>query len=196
MSDVVGLPDESQGSGLQNQTPAWLYGAMIVAAIGGGWTAVAIAIVPSLGLDWSFWILLFFAAPFYEEALKPLGVYYVFLAWPHIALSRWQIVGLAAIGGLTFALLESYMYVERFPEGGADYVLFRFTAPVFMHVVTSSLTGAGLTPGIFGQLWRGRVPASTRRAYFTAVAVHTIYNVTVLLLAVIGVREFIEQTDR
>ena len=142
------------------------------------------------------WLLLFFAAPFYEEALKPLGVYFIFLRWPHIDLSRIQIALLSAAGGLTFAFVESWLYIDAYPDEGNDFVLFRFTAPVVMHVSSSFVLGLGLTPTIFGQLWRGPIRASTRQAYFSAVGIHAAFNVTVLLLAIVGARELVEQTGQ
>jgi hypothetical protein len=112
-----------------------------------------------------------------------------------VSLSRLRIASLAAVGGLTFGLVESWLYVDAYPEGGAVFVLFRFTAPVAMHIAASFIFGLGLTPTIFGQLWSGRVPGRTRQAYLTAVGIHAAYNLTVLLLAVVGARELAEQTS-
>jgi hypothetical protein len=196
MRDIVQASVDVSGQGQGQKAPAWLYFSMLVAAIGGGWTAVAIAILPALGTGASVWLLLFFVAPFSEEALKPLGVYFIFLRWPHVVLSRIQIALLAAAGGLTFAFVESWLYLDAYPDEGNDFVVFRFTAPIAMHVVSSFVLGLGLTPNIFGQLWRGPVPASTRQAYFSAVGIHATYNITVLLLAIVGARELVEQTGR
>jgi len=196
MPDVLGGDAGVSSAERGDNAPRWLYGAMLIAAIGGGWTAVAIAILPALGAGAPVWLLLFFAAPFYEEALKPLGVYFIFLRWPHIGLSRIHVALLAAVGGLTFAIVESWLYIDAFPDEGNDFVLFRFTAPVVMHVLSSFILGLGLTPAIFGQLWRGPVPASTSRAYFSAVGIHAAYNITVLLLAIVGARELVEQTGQ
>jgi RsiW-degrading membrane proteinase PrsW (M82 family) len=172
-------------------TSIWLSAALVIAAIGGGWLAVTIAILPGLDGESALWLLLFLVAPFYEEALKPLGVYFAFVRWPHVALSRVQIASLAAIGGLTFGLIESYLFVDGHPEEGSNYVLFRFTAPVLMHVTASFIMGLGLRREAFSRPWR--ISFATREAYYTAVGVHLAYNIAVVVLAVIGVRELVER---
>jgi RsiW-degrading membrane proteinase PrsW (M82 family) len=195
MHEEIGRDLESEPSVLEGPS-RWVFAGMLVAAVGGGWLAVTIAILPGLGIESGLWVLLFFLAPFYEEALKPLGVYYVFLRWPHIAISRIQIAVLAAVGGLTFALIESWLYVDGHPEQGDGYVLFRFTAPVVMHVFASFVIGLGLKPGIFMRPWRrNRISSDSRDAYLTAVGIHMAYNIAVVLLAVAGVRELVERSS-
>ena len=174
--------------------PPWWSAALVIAALGGGWVAAAIALLPGLVGSDVILILLFLAVPFYEEALKPLGLYFVFLRWPRVTLSRLQAAGLAAAGGLSFAVIESWVSVDGHPEEGSDFVLFRFTAPVAMHVFASFIFGLGLTPAILQ--WsgrRGRLPRETRAAYLTAVGLHMFYNLTIILLTAIGVLGYVEE---
>ena len=172
-----------------------LYIMMMFAAAAGGWVAVALAVLPALGTGGTISLFLFILAPFYEEALKPLGVYYVFLRWPHVALSRVHVVMLSAVGGLAFAFVENWLYLEKYPDQGDSFVLFRFTAPLAMHVASSAILGTGLTRAVLPWLaGRSTLPAGASTACFTAVGVHAAYNLTVLFLAIIGTREFVEQT--
>jgi RsiW-degrading membrane proteinase PrsW (M82 family) len=134
----------------------------------------------------------FVAAPIIEEALKPAGVLLLLLRWPHALVGRLHAALLAALGGLCFALVESYVYVTwYFPDEGPDYVLFRFTVPVLMHTLASFLVGLGLTRGVID--WaagRAPFPKRTRNYYFAAVALHAIYNVAVAILAITGELRF------
>jgi RsiW-degrading membrane proteinase PrsW (M82 family) len=159
---------------------------MLFAAAAGGWVAVAVAMLPAAVVGGES-LLRLALAPLYEEVLKPLGVFFVFLRWPHVALSRIRVVVLAGAGGLTFALIESWLYVEAHPEAGGSYALFRFTAPVAMHVVSSVSFGLGITPALIAWLKRGaRLPSVTGQAFLTAVGIHTFYNATVLIVAASG----------
>jgi RsiW-degrading membrane proteinase PrsW (M82 family) len=179
---------------IPQEVPLWFALVMLTAALGGGWVAAAVALLPGLTDSDVVLALLFLAVPFYEEALKPLGVYFVFLCWPRITLSRLQVASLAAAGGLGFALVESWVFVDAHPEEGSDFVLFRFTVPVVMHVFASFILGLGLTPAILR--WfsrRGRLPRETRTAYLTAAGLHMFYNLTIIFLTAVGVLGYVEE---
>ena len=132
------------------------------------------------------------AAPVIEEAMKPAGVYLLMLRWPRALLGRLHIAVLAAIAGLTFGLIESWIYVTiYFPDEGSDYVLFRFTVPVTLHVVASFIVGLGLSRTIID--WaagRAPFPRRTRNFYFAGAGLHALYNLTAVILALSGVLEF------
>jgi RsiW-degrading membrane proteinase PrsW (M82 family) len=135
---------------------------------------------------------IFIGAPVIEEALKPAGIYILMLRWPRALHGRLHTAMLAALAGLTFGLIESFIYVELyFPEYGSDYALFRFTVPVLMHVLASSIVGYGLSRSIID--WaagRTLFPKVTRNFYFAAVALHAIYNTSAVILEVTGVVDF------
>jgi RsiW-degrading membrane proteinase PrsW (M82 family) len=130
----------------------------------------------------------FIAAAVIEEALKPAGVYILMLRWPRALGSRLHVAVLCAIAGLTFGLIESWIYVTvYFPDEGSDFVLFRFTVPVTMHVVASFIVGLGLSRTIFD--WaagRAPFPKRTRRFYFAGAGLHALYNVTAIILVLNG----------
>jgi RsiW-degrading membrane proteinase PrsW (M82 family) len=132
------------------------------------------------------------AAPVIEEALKPTGVYLLMLRWPRALRGRLHIAVLAAIAGLTFGLIESYIYVTLyFPDEGSDYVLFRFTVPVMLHVVASFIVGLGLSRTIID--WaagRAPFPKRTRNFYLAGAGLHALYNFTAVILALSGVLDF------
>jgi RsiW-degrading membrane proteinase PrsW (M82 family) len=134
----------------------------------------------------------FVAAPIIEEALKPAGIYILLIVWPQALAGRLHTATLAAISGLCFGLIESYVYVTwYYPEGDSDYVLFRFTIPVLMHTIGSFLVGFGLSRQIVD--WaagRAAFPKITRNFYIAAVLLHAIYNTTVTVLELTDVLEF------
>jgi len=132
------------------------------------------------------------AAPVIEEALKPTGVYLLMLRWPRALRGRLHTAVLCAIAGLTFGLIESWIYVTiYFPDEGSDYVLFRFTVPVMLHVIASSIVGLGLSRTIID--WaagRAPFPKRTRNFYFAGAGLHAVYNLAAVILTLVGVIEF------
>jgi RsiW-degrading membrane proteinase PrsW (M82 family) len=134
----------------------------------------------------------FVAAPVIEEAMKPAGIYILMLRWPQSLLGRSHTAMLAALAGLTFGLIESFIYVKvYFPELGSDYALFRFTVPVLMHAVASAIVGYGLNRSLID--WaagRAPFPKQTRDFYFAAVALHAVYNLVAVILEVTGELDF------
>jgi len=123
----------------------------------------------------------FVAAPVGEEIFKPLGVYFLFGLRPWAVRNRFQTAALAALGGLSFALVESLIYVTvYFPNEGPEYLAFRFTVPVAMHVTCSLIFGLGITRQVFWNLTHGKgLPGRSWPFFVTAMAIHAAYNITV-----------------
>jgi len=123
-------------------------------------------------------LVVFVGGPLIEEALKPAGVYVLLLRWPQALLGRLHTAFLTALGGLAFGVVESLIYVNLyFPDNGSDYVVFRFTVPVLMHVLSSFLVGLGLTRSVID--WaagRAPLPAADRNYYAAGVLLHAMYN--------------------
>ena len=68
----------------------------------------------------------FIAAPMIEEVMKSFGVYLLLIWRPQILTSRLYTSFLAAIGGLTFAVIENIIYLQiYFPEHEQSLVVFR-----------------------------------------------------------------------
>jgi RsiW-degrading membrane proteinase PrsW (M82 family) len=134
----------------------------------------------------------FIGAPIIEEALKPAGIYLLLLRWPQALAGRWHIAALTGLSGLCFGLIESLIYVEVYnPDGGSDFVLFRFTVTPLLHTLASTLVGLGLSRAVID--WaagRTRLPRSTRNFYFAGAGLHALYNTTAVILVLAGVIEF------
>jgi hypothetical protein len=132
------------------------------------------------------------AAPIIEEAMKPAGIYIVLILWPHAILGRLHTATLTAFSGLCFGLIESYVYVTfYYPEGGSDYILFRFTVPVVLHTVASFLVGFGLSRALIDWANGGApFPKITRNFYLAAVLLHAAYNGIAIALELSGTVEF------
>jgi RsiW-degrading membrane proteinase PrsW (M82 family) len=136
--------------------------------------------------------LLFLGAPVIEEALKPTGVYIVLIKWRDVLRSRLALACMSALAGLVFGLIESYIYVNVYaPDNGPDYVLFRYTVPVLMHVIASFCVGLGLHRDTI-EWANGRIPLprSTRNFYLLGAGIHALYNIVAVTLSIIGVLEF------
>jgi hypothetical protein len=139
-------------------------------------------------------LLAFTGGPMIEEALKPAGIYLILTRWPAFLAERGRgyTAGLAAISGLTFGLIESLVYVTfYFPEGGSDFVAYRFSVPVAMHALASFIVGMGLSRGVID--WaagRSAFPKTTRNYYIAGVLLHALYNITAVILAAAGPLDF------
>lgn len=124
-------------------------------------------------------LALFVAAPIIEEAFKPVGVYFLVAKYPRSLRNQKYTAVLLALGGLSFGLVESTVYVTfYFPDEGSGFVLFRYTVPVAIHMITSFIAGFGTNQRLIASA-RGEVPFLSRNWKFFAVAmvVHALYNV-------------------
>jgi hypothetical protein len=133
-----------------------------------------------------------FAAPIIEEALKPAGIYILLVRWPQALRGQLHTAALTALSGLCFAIIEAFVYVTLyFPEGDSDFVLFRFTVPLSMHVVASFIVGLGLSRAVIDWASKGgRFPKRTRNFLLAGMALHMVYNIAAVALSVAGVLEF------
>ncbi len=161
--------------------------ALFLAIVGGG-----LGIVGAFVQEFQAGLLIFIGAPIIEEALKPAGIYILLIRWPQALRGRLHTAILAGISGLSFGLIESLVYITiYYPEGGSDFVLFRFTVTPALHFVASFLFGLGLSRALVD--WaagRARLPKSTRTWYVAAVALHAVYNTAAVILAVTGLIDF------
>ena len=58
------------------------------------------------------YLLAFIVAPMTEEALKPTGLYIALMIWPQVLKGKLYTALLAALSGLTFALIENIFYLK------------------------------------------------------------------------------------
>jgi RsiW-degrading membrane proteinase PrsW (M82 family) len=134
-------------------------------------------------------LVLVLGAPIIEEALKPSGVYLLRARWPRLVLGRLHSAVLAAIGGLTFGVIEALVYVYVYTDDPPDwFVTYRFTLPLLLHTTCSFLVGLGITRQLI--VWAqegGPVPKDSRAFYLTAVGIHALYNTVGVVLSLAGV---------
>ncbi len=176
-------------------SPVVVYALAFLLAVGGGVLGIVGAFVQEMQASSGFSAILlaFLGGPIIEEALKPAGIYIALVRWPQVIRGGLFVALLAAVSGVVFGLIESFVYVSFYhPEGGDDYVTFRYTVPVALHALASFTVGLGLTPRLID--WAaGRivdVPARARNMFLAGVGIHAAYNITATVLSLTGVLDF------
>jgi hypothetical protein len=168
-------------------SPLW-YAFAILVAVAGGALGILGAIIQELRAGG--WLLLpIVGAPVIEEALKPSGVYLLLARWPFVLRRQVFTAFLSGLAGLTFGLIESAGYVIVFADDAPDwFATYRFTVPVAMHTVASTIVGMAISrPLIEWAQGRGPLPKRQRNLYFTAMALHGIFNTVAIILSYAGV---------
>jgi RsiW-degrading membrane proteinase PrsW (M82 family) len=126
----------------------------------------------------------FFAAPIIEETLKPSGLYLILAKWPRALRGRFYTALLAALGGITFALIENLVYLNIYiREPSQQVILFRYTACVGIHAVCSFIFGLGINRQLLASVsGETNFLSCCKRFFFTAMALHGLFNITVVIL--------------
>ncbi|MDY6912248.1 MAG: PrsW family glutamic-type intramembrane protease [Chloroflexota bacterium] len=151
-------------------------------AVGGGIFGIFAASYQESGFGW--YILPFVAAPIFEEAIKPCGVYWLLAKKPQALPNQKYIAFLAALAGLSFALIENLLYLEVFfPEHNHAMVVWRYSVCILVHVSCSYTVGFGINQKLIAWV-RGEVPflQGNRRFFFIPMAVHSLYNISAFLI--------------
>jgi RsiW-degrading membrane proteinase PrsW (M82 family) len=137
-------------------------------------------------------LAVFIGAPIVEEITKPIGVYAFLLRWPRVLRNQLHIALLVALSGLTFGLLESLIYVTVYnPDHSGAFFVYRFTVTVLLHAGASFVAGLGTNERLVD--WangQAPFPRAARYSFGTAIALHALYNTTVVALHLAGVLEF------
>ena len=171
-------------------SPLW-YAFAIFVAITGGVLGILGAIIQEVRAG-GFILLPIIGAPVIEEALKPTGVYFLLARWRFVLRSQLFTAFLAALAGLTFGLIEAFVYVNVYVDNAPDwFVTYRFTLPLVLHTTGSFIVGLAINSSLVD--WaqgRAPLPRRTRNLYFTAVALHGIYNTIAIALSLAGVFDF------
>lgn len=151
-------------------------------ATGGGVLGVLGAIIQELSQG--SLLVAFVAAPMIEEVMKPAGVYLLLVWWPKVLTSRIYTALLAALGGLSFALIENVIYLQLyFPQHTQTLVIFRYSACLTMHVVCSFILGFGINQKLLASV-RGEVPLlkGNKKFFFIPMIIHSLFNIMAVLL--------------
>lgn len=150
-------------------------------AISGGVFGVLGAIIQELSQ--ASLLVAFVAAPMIEEVMKPAGVYILLVRWPKVLTSRIYTAFLAALGGLSFAVIENVLYLQfYFPEHTQTLVVFRYSAGLTMHVVSSFILGFGINQKLLASV-RGEVPLlkGNKKFFFIPMILHSLFNIMAVL---------------
>jgi len=127
---------------------------------------------------------LFGLAPIIEEVMKPCGVYLLAAKWPQALPSRKYTAFLAALAGLSFALIENAIYLQiYFPEHGRDLLVWRYTACLGIHTVCSFILGFGINQRLVASV-KGEITflKGNWPFFLAAIALHSAYNAAAFLL--------------
>ena len=159
----------------------------ILLALAGGVAGIFGAFIEELRTGGGL-LLIFLGAPIIEEALKPTGVYLLLIRWPQLVRSQLYTAFLAALGGLTFGLVEAFVYVTLYvPDHSEGFLVYRFTAPLLLHTAASFIVGLGINRGIIDWVaGRSSLPRRSRNLYIAAVTLHAVFNLVAVILTLAG----------
>ena len=159
----------------------WRVFAFLIAT-GGGVLGALGAIIQELSQG--SLLIAFVAAPMIEEVMKPSGVYLLLVWWPKVLTSRIYTALLAALGGLSFAVVENIIYLQfYFPEHTQTLVVFRYSACLTMHMVCSFILGFGINQKLLASV-RGEIPLlkGNKKFFFIPMVIHSLFNIMAVLV--------------
>ena len=154
--------------------PAGILGALI-AAVGVG-ASVAFA---------AFAIVLI--GPTTEEFVKVAGPLYLAESRPWLVPAAWVLIAVAVVGGLGFAVIENWVYLNVYIESPSDDIIrWRWVFGPLVHGTASALAGIGVA-----RMWRltnqsgvAPTPRIAMPWFITAVVVHGGYNLLAVILEI------------
>lgn len=150
--------------------------------MGGGVLGILGAIIQELSQG--SLLVAFVAAPMVEEVMKPAGVYLLLVWWPKVLTSRLFTALLAALGGLSFAVVENILYLQfYFPEHTQALVLFRYSAGLTMHVASSFILGFGINQKLLASV-RGEIPLlkGNKKFFIIPMVIHSLFNIMAVVV--------------
>ena len=182
--------DESAAAGVDDAKPIPPRIAIYFLALVGGLGGILAAIVQELRNPALLAAVLI--VPAIEEICKPLGVILMIEKRPRWIRTGGEVIVMSMLGALTFATVENVLYIFVYaPNHGADFIAWRLIVCTSMHVVASGIVGIGLA-----RAFRVRKPGKHFTMdrciwfYVAAVAIHGVYNATVIVLELTGVLTF------
>jgi len=152
-----------------------------LAALGGGVLGVFGAVIQEVFYGSLF--AAFVAGPMIEEAMKPTGLYLLYALRPESIPGRMYRAVLAALGGLSFAVVENIFYLEvYYPEHDGALRLFRYTWTLGMHVALSFIVGLGVNERLLRSV-RGEVPflSGNWRFFVIPMILHSLFNIVMVV---------------
>lgn len=196
-TNLAGTPDEAQltyegwltKNIQQTSLSASLWVMVLVALAGGPWSIMSAMYVGTTGAS-VFGILMYTVfGPVSEEIAKVAAALWVIEKRPFYFKSIWQIFLCAGCAGFVFAAIENviYMYVYV-PDHTPEFVKFRWTVCVFLHVSCSLVAAVGLAR-IWDNAMRNLHPPRLALGvpWFTIAMVgHGLYNFSVIIAGMAG----------
>ena len=158
----------------------WYIFAFVIAAAGGV-LGILGAIIQEMSQ--ASLLAIFVAAPMIEEAMKPAGVYILLVRWPKLLTSRIYTAFLAAVGGLSFAIVENVIYLQvYYPEHTQALVIFRYSVCLTMHMVCSFILGFGINQKLLASV-KGEFPflKGNKKFFFIPMIIHSLFNIAVVV---------------
>ncbi len=154
--------------------PFAVFGAFFKSAAGdGGWGYMAVVVV----------------GPVLEEMLKIACVLWLVERRPWLIIGPWSIVAAGAVGGLSFAAIENWVYLNvYFPEHTRDLVTWRWSVGTTLHAGCSIIAALGIA-----KMWRAVIrearPADLTIAFpwlAGAMLIHGAYNAFAVAIDFLG----------
>lgn len=180
---------ETDPSPKSESVPApWHILAPLVALSGGVFGVLGVGYTELL---YGSFLVAFVGAPIIEEALKPSGVYLLLVKRPRALRNQVYTAALSALAGIAFALIENAVYLNIYygylnrnqGEPSATLVLWRYTVCVAVHAVCSFIFGLGINQRLLASAkGETRFLSSGKRFFITAMVLHGLYNITVVVL--------------
>jgi hypothetical protein len=162
--------------------PWGVLGAFWTALYGTGWQGIGLLAVVVVG-------------PVTEEVVKISVAWWVVEKRPYLFKSIAQILFCAGCGGLAFAAIENlvYMYVYV-PDHSLQFVLFRWTVCVGLHVSCSLVAGLGLARVWDNAIRNRHRPKTALGIPWLVVAItgHGLYNLSVTIASLAGWLDFLK----
>ncbi len=200
-AELVGEPDEHQVTyrgwltkKIAETTWSQSFVTMLVVALAAGpWAVIGALYVGSVSGNQTGNLLSILAytvfGPVTEEVAKVAAALWVVEKRPYLFRSLWQIFLCAACGGLAFAAIENLLYIYVYvPKHTAEFVHFRWTVCVFLHVSCSLVAGVGLAR-IWDNAIRNLHPPRLAMGvpwFVIAMVGHGLYNLTVIIASAMG----------
>jgi hypothetical protein len=196
-AELTGLPDQQQVT-----YPRWLQkkisatswpkslGAMLLVAVAGGPWSLLSALVAGVGGGSVFSVLMITVfGPVSEEIAKVAAALWVVEKRPYLFKSIWQIFLCAGCAGLVFSVLENLIYIYVYvPQHTAEFVHFRWTVCLFLHISCSLVTAVGLAR-IWDNAIRNLHPPRLALGvpwFVIAMAGHGLFNLSVMVATSAG----------
>lgn len=161
--------------------PWGVLGAFWTAIYGTGWQAVGLLAVVVFG-------------PVSEEVVKISAAWWVVEKRPYLFKSIPQILFCAGCGGAAFAAIENCIYIYVYnPDHSVNFVLFRWTVCVGLHVSCSLVAGLGLARVWDNAIRNRHRPKTAMGIPWLVVAItgHGLYNLSVSIATMAGWLDFI-----